>query len=101
MMISRKFVYSYSTTNQKSQSGESTTLVNIQLTPEIVKIEYVGGISNGNLKDANGNTTNKFQQGIFYISVFPAAFINKDSFLFCVIVCRIILSTLYSTNYRY
>jgi hypothetical protein len=69
--------YAQGTADEKSITAVSTTLVNNQLSPELVKVEYAGGYSNGLLKSGDGKLENKFQQSNFTISAFPVTLINK------------------------
>jgi|GEM_PF-5342652 len=63
---------------QKYDSAEvNTTLVNNQLSPEMVKLENVTGFGSGNLTSEGGKVVNRFQQSIFNFAAFPAALINQ------------------------
>jgi hypothetical protein len=71
--------YSQSKTENKTNNEANTTLVNNQLTPELIKVENASGFANGDLKTADGKSINKFQQSSFTISAFPAALINNKN----------------------
>ncbi len=77
MLFTSGYVYSQTTTDEKSLAEVTTTLVNNQLTPELLKFEYDGGISNGILNATDGKQANKFRQSIFTVSLFPGALVNK------------------------
>ena len=79
MLLISGYSYAQTTTGEKSLNEVTTTLVNNQLTPELVKVEYDGGFSNGIFNSVDGKLANKFKQSIFTVSVFPAALINKSN----------------------
>jgi hypothetical protein len=79
MLLVCGYAYSQTTTDEKLLTDVTSTLVNNQLTPELVKLEYDGGISNGILNAADGKPANKFKQSIFTFSAFPAALIKEKN----------------------
>lgn len=79
MLLLSGYVYSQNATTESAITDVTTTLVNNQLSPELLKVEYDGGFSNGILNTAGGKAANKFKQSIFTVSLFPAALINKKN----------------------
>lgn len=79
MLLLSGYVYAQNTTDERAITDVTTTLVNNQLTPELLKVENDGGFSGGNLNTAEGKSANKFKQSIFTVSLFPAALINKKN----------------------
>jgi hypothetical protein len=77
MLFASGYLYSQTSTDEKLLTEVTTTLVNNQLTPELVKMEYDGGISNGNFNAPGGKQVNNFRQSIFTVSIFPGALVDK------------------------
>lgn len=52
-------------------------LVHNQLSPEIFKLEYTGGITKGTFKNTDGVELNRFSQNTFTVSDYPLTLISK------------------------
>ncbi|MFC4231464.1 DUF6268 family outer membrane beta-barrel protein [Parasediminibacterium paludis] len=79
LLLVNTYVKSQEKNAQRLIEEVTTTLVNNQLSPEILKIEQASGFTKGKLNPDNGNTINQFQQSTFAISAFPFTIVKKQN----------------------
>lgn len=64
---------------QPRELNSPNFLVRNQLTPEVLKIEYVGGISHGRFKNLSGEIVDEIGQNTFTVSGYPATLLSKEN----------------------
>jgi len=77
IILTAGYGYAQSTTDLNLLMDVNTTLIDNQLSPEIGKLEYAGGLTKGLFKAGDGKLLNKFQQNILTASAFPWTLINN------------------------